>query len=570
MTSPVFPEPPAPVPPTSREEADARVLRVAAKKDEWVKVPPAERIALLRQCIMGVLAVADAWVRDGCRAKGIAENDPLTGEEWIAGPWQTVRNARLLIDALEQGGHPRPSKLTTRSDGQQVARVFPATLQDRLMFSGVVGEVWLEPGKPVTQGAIYREPRDVGKVSLVLGAGNVSSIAPMDVFYKLFAEDQVVVLKMNPVNVWVGPHLEVALKPLIDKGYLAVVYGGADIGAFLCEHPKIDALHVTGSDRTYDAIVWGTDAAERGRRKAASDPKNARPFSAELGCVTPVLVVPGPWSASDMEFQARQVAGMVAQNASFNCNAAKVLVLASGWPKRKTFLDLVDKAFAATPPRKAYYPGAQDRYRAFVEHYPKARPLGSAADGSKGAEVVPWTVLPDVPASKGEYALTNEAFCGVLAEVALDATSPGEFLEKMVPFANESCWGTLSCMILVHPSTQRDHEKEFDRAVAELRYGGIAINCWAGMVYGLVSTTWGAFPGHMPKDIQSGSGVVHNTYLFDYPQKSVVRAPFRIMPKPVWFPGHRNLANMARKLTQMEAAPSWGKLFGVAFEALKG
>src|SRR5580658_6045939 len=104
MTSPVFPEPPAPVPPTSREEADARVLRVAAKKDEWVKVPPAERIALLRQCIMGVLAVADAWVRDGCRAKGIAENDPLTGEEWIAGPWQTVRNARLLIDALEQGG----------------------------------------------------------------------------------------------------------------------------------------------------------------------------------------------------------------------------------------------------------------------------------------------------------------------------------------------------------------------------------------------------------------------------------------------------------------------------------
>jgi hypothetical protein len=271
-----------------------------------------------------------------------------------------------------------------------------------------------------------------------------------------------------------------------------------------------------------------------------------------------------------MEFQARQVAGMVAQNASFNCNAAKVLVLASGWPQRKTFLDLVDKAFAATPPRKAYYPGAQDRYRAFVEHYPKARPLGSAADGSKGAEVVPWTVLPDVPASKGEYALTNEAFCGVLAEVALDATSPGEFLEKMVPFANESCWGTLSCMILVHPSTQRDHEKEFDRAVAELRYGGIAINCWAGMVYGLVSTTWGAFPGHMPKDIQSGSGVVHNTYLFDYPQKSVVRAPFRIMPKPVWFPGHRNLANMARKLTQMEAAPSWGKLFGVAFEALKG
>ena len=54
----------------------------------------------------------------------------------------------------------------------------------------------------------------------------------------------------------------------------------------------------------------------------AGERKNARPFSAELGCVTPVLVVPGPWSESDLDFQARHVAGMVAQNASFNCNAA--------------------------------------------------------------------------------------------------------------------------------------------------------------------------------------------------------------------------------------------------------
>jgi hypothetical protein len=42
------------------------------------------------------------------------------------------------------------------------------------------------------------------------------------------------------------------------------------------------------------------------------------------------------------------------------------------------------------------------------------------------------------------------------------------------------------------------------------------------------------------------------------------------MPKPVWFPDHKNLAKMARKLTFMEASPSWSKLFGVAFEALKG
>src|ERR1700677_1779408 len=158
MTSPQFPEPPTPVPPTPLPEVDALVDRVASKKDDWIKVTVPERVALLRQCILGVLAVADAWVTDGCRAKGIAEGETLTGEEWVVGPWQTIRNARLLILALEQNGQPRPPKPYAPRDGQQVARVFPATLQDRMMFGGHVGEVWLEPGKPATQGAVYRQP----------------------------------------------------------------------------------------------------------------------------------------------------------------------------------------------------------------------------------------------------------------------------------------------------------------------------------------------------------------------------------------------------------------------------
>src|SRR5262249_55149745 len=151
---------------------------------------------------------------------------------------------------------------------------------------GTTAEIWIEKGKPASQGRIYREPqRGPGKVALVLGAGNVSSIPPMDLLYKLFVENEVVVLKMNPVNAHVGPKLERAFKPLIEDGFLAIVYGGAPVGAHLAEHPQIDTLHVTGSDRTYDAIVWGADPAEQKRRKAANDPVNRRPFTAELGCV---------------------------------------------------------------------------------------------------------------------------------------------------------------------------------------------------------------------------------------------------------------------------------------------
>lgn len=566
MNSPRFPEPPAAIAPTPIDKVDAAVARVAERKDAWLDVPIGRRIAYLQACLQGVDEVAEAWVRDGCLRKGITPGDVLEGEEWLAGPMTTARNIRLLIDALQQGGQPKPPSITRRPDGQAVAQVFPANIQDKIMFSGLTAEIWIEPGKEPTQGAIYRKRRDKGSVSLVLGAGNVSSIPPMDVLYKLFVEDEVCVLKMNPVNADVGPHLEKALKSLIDDGFLTIVYGGAEVGAHLADHPKIDTLHVTGSDRTYDAIVWGTDPEEQRRRKAANDPKNTRPFSAELGCVTPVLVVPGQWSEAELSYQARHVAGMVAQNGSFNCNAAKVLVTAKGWPQRDAFLKKVEEALASTGPRKAYYPGAEQRYQAFIDNYPKAKVVGE-----RGAQIVPWTVIPDVSSDKSEYALRNEAFCGVLAEVALDATDADEFLKKMVPFANDVCWGTLSCCVLIHPKTQRELGPLFEGAIAQLKYGGIGINVWPGVIYGLVVTTWGAFPGHPQTDIQSGAGVVHNTYLFDHPERSVVRAPFVMKPTPAWFADNRNLNNLGRNLTGFETHDaSWGKLFKVALAALKG
>src|SRR5215470_10932853 len=370
MSSPAFPEPPAAVAATPIPDLDALVARVAAQKDAWPKVGVAERIGLLSKCLDGVLAVSEEWVRDGSRLKGIAPGDPLEGEEWLAGPMTTARNVRLLIQALEAGGQPTPPSLWERADGHKVARVFPADAKDKVLFGGFTGEVWIEKGKPASQGRIYREPqREPGKVALVLGAGNVSSIPPMDFLYKLFVENEVVVCKMNPVNAHVGAKLERAFKPLID--------GGSQVGAHLTEHPQIDTLHVTGSDRTYDAIVWGADPEEQKRRKASGERKNTKPFTAELGCVTPVLVVPGPWSESDLRFQARHVAGMVAQNASFNCNAAKVLVTARGWPERDRFLGHVRAALQKTPARKAYYPGARDRYRAFLDRYPGAQVVGA-------------------------------------------------------------------------------------------------------------------------------------------------------------------------------------------------
>ena len=68
-------------------------------------------------------------------------------------------------------------------------------------------------------------------VALVLGAGNVSSIGPMDLLYKLFVDNQVVALKVHPVNDYLGPLLAEGFQTLRDWGVLRIVYGGVDVGS---------------------------------------------------------------------------------------------------------------------------------------------------------------------------------------------------------------------------------------------------------------------------------------------------------------------------------------------------
>lgn len=550
---------------TSFERANALISRLAQSKNTWIQIGIPERIAYLRRCLEGVQKIAARSVKVTCQAKGIDPIEPLAGEEWLSGPMIVMRNLRLLIQALEAGGQPKPKLWRTRPDGQAIAQVLPESLMDKILWRGFTAEVWIEPGKPTTQGAIYREKHSDGKVALILEAGNNWSLSLTDTLHKLFVEDQVVILKMSQINEYDSPFVEEAFQSLVQHGFLAVVCGDAQLGSYLCHHPEVDTIHITGSDRTHDAIVWGNTLEEQLKRKAVNQPLLAKPITSQLGCVTPVFVVPGLWSESDLLFQARHVASMVTHNASFNCDAAKVLVTAKSWEQREVFLTLLHQELAAIPNRKAYYPGAKQRYQAFLDHYPQAQPLTCADE-----ESIPWTVIPDIAPTLGEYALNHEAFCGLLAEVSLDAYEAGEFLAKAVNFANQKVKGTLSCVLLVHPATEKTYSSEIDQAIADLRYGGIGVNVWSGIIYALGSTTWGAFPGNPLTNIGSGCGVVHNTYLFDHPQKSVVRAPFRIFPTPAWFATHKNLLELGKCVTAFEANPQWHRLPELILAALKG
>ena len=112
----------------------------------------------------------------------------------------------------------------------------------------------------------------------------------------------------------------------------------------------------------------------------------------------------------------------------------------------------------------------------------------------------------------------------MLAETALPAGSPTDFLDRAVSFTNETLAGTLNATVIVKPANKRDPSmaRAVDRALTNLRYGTVSVNAWAALGYGLSTLPWGAFPGNAPHEIGSGVGVVHNALMFDRPQKSVI------------------------------------------------
>lgn len=360
--------------------------------------------------------------------------------------------------------------------------------------------------------------------------------------------------------------MEEAFHSLIEKGFLRVVYGGAAEGAYLCNHAGVDEIHITGSDKTFDAIVFGT-GAEGATRKAQNQPLLTKRITGELGNVSPVIVVPGEWSNGDLAYQAEHIVSMLTNNAGFNCNATRVVIMHKEWKQREQLVQKIRDILKKVPTRPSYYPGAQDRQKMFVAQHPDAEQIGTA-----NAQELPWTLITDVDAQHtDDVCFTTEAFCGLFAETALEAASVVEYIDKAVAFANDDLWGTLNATVLVHPTSLKDPAiaEAVERAIANLRYGSIGLNYWAGTSYALCSTTWGAFPGHPLNDIQSGNGVVHNTLMFSRPQKSVLRAPFRSTPTPPWFATRgKTAAKVFPKLVDLEANPSPWKVPGILLNAL--
>ena len=558
---------------------NSMVRDLVATSDRWACRPLSAKIDYLDRIRDGVLSIADDWVAAAVKAKGLDPDSPVVGEEWMSGPYALlswIADMRRTLTALNEDQNPLHGfPIRQRPNGQSVVRVYPNGIREALLLHGSTADVWMQPGQTPADvsgeaARVYRHGPPDGRVALVLGAGNIASIAPLDVLYKLYAECQVVLLKLNPVNDYLGPFLEQAFACLVDDGYLRFAYGAADVGTALCQHPDVDTIHVTGSARTYDAIVYGP-GPDGEERKSRDERTLDKPITSELGGVSPTIVVPGPWTEADFRFQAEHLVTQKLHNSGHNCVASQVLVLPAGWAGTPRLLAAINDVIEASDDRPAYYPGADERLQSALRMH---------ANVALSATCALVAGLDSADASTPAF--REEFFGPVWAITEIPGEDAETFLRAAVRFANETLEGTLGANIVIDPKTARQIGPTLDAAIAELEYGTVAVNTWTALGYLIARAPWGAFPGQTRQGIQSGIGVVHNALLLENTQKTVVRGPFRafpralrhgtftLAPRPPWFVTNRTAHTTGRRLTSYAAHGRIRQLPGVFASALRG
>ncbi|NUS95399.1 MAG: aldehyde dehydrogenase family protein [Nocardia sp.] len=522
---------------------------------------------------------AQDWVDAAVRVKGLDPASPLVGEEWLSGPYVFATSLTAVsrtLESLERGASPLANAKFGTASGRVTVQALPTDLYDELLLSGFRAEVWLQRGvgseaARANAGLAQLDPTHTHGIGAVLGAGNITSIAPLDTIYELIAHNRVVALKLNPITDPLLPVFEKIFAPLIELGAVRILTGGAEIGGRLIAHERVALVHMTGSAVTHDAIVWGTGPAAA-ERKAAGTPLLDKPITSELGGVSPTIVLPGEWSTADLEFQAEHIATQRLHNGGYNCVATQAVIVSADWPQKDAFLTALTAAVERAPARPAYYPGSDGRVAGARASYPDARQLGPG-----GGRLLVTGLDPE----SDEALLSAEYFAPVLGVVEIPGTGP-DFARTAVDTANEKFTGTLGVNIVAHPGTVAALGDHFDSMIERLRYGTVAVNAWTAVGYLTPTASWGAYPGHTLDDVSSGIGVVHNAWLIDGIERTVVRGPFRpaprsvlnrewaLTPKPPWFVTNRTAARTGRLLAAFAADPRWSRLPAIFASALRG
>ncbi len=541
-------------------DIDRFITTLRTKSKEFNSISNVQLASMLQETISNIKEVSFFWATICSDNKGTTKT-PAEGEEWLGGPFASVLATQYYIKTLTNEDDLAEKKYNEEENSY---KVFPNNFTERITFPFIDAKVIFNKSMSFDDINKYRgfsKRYDIDpSITLVLGAGNFSSIPYLDVLYHLITRKSVILLKLNPVNEYLKPVFEKVFQNFIERGYIIVTTGNIDESKYMATHPGINHIHLTGSDKTFEDIVYGRELTEKERRSKSLSKVNNKPITSELGNVTPIIIHPGKWSTSDIKYQARKIVTAKLNNNGFNCIAAQVVVLPDGWGQTDTLIKFVKHYMSKAKERKAYYPESIERLEKLEKDkgYERVNALSC---------VTPHLTREIKAYSKFEI---DEVWSSTIYFKKIDYTSIEDFANKAIDYCNEELWGNLGVSVII-----KDHDRKFNKHITnlyidKLNYGTVAINEWAAIGYIIPQLPWGGFPGNRDNDIQSGQSVVHNSMLFESPLKGVVNTKFRIsrLIDPPWFVTNKKARRLFKNLTYYQINNSNINFLKLIFAAL--
>ena len=541
-------------------DIDRFITTLRTKSKEYNSINNLQLASMLEETISNIKEVSFFWATICSDNKGTTKT-PAEGEEWLGGPFASVLATQYYIKSLTNDDDLTEKKFNSE---QNSYKVFPNNFIERITFPFIDAKVIFNKSMSFDDINKYRgfsKRYDIDpSITLVLGAGNFSSIPYLDVLYHLITRKSVILLKLNPVNEYLKPVFEKVFQNFIERGYIIVTTGNIDESKYMATHPGINHIHLTGSDKTFEDIVYGRELTEKERKSKSLSKINNKPITSELGNVTPIIIHPGKWSTSDIKYQARKIVTAKLNNNGFNCIAAQVVVLPDGWGQTETLIKYVKHYMSKAKERKAYYPESIERLEKLEKDkgYERVNALSC---------VTPHLTREIKAYSKFEI---DEVWSSTIYFKKIEYTSVEDFAKKAIDYCNDELWGNLGVSVII-----KDHDRKFNKHITnlyvdKLNYGTVAVNEWAAIGYIIPQLPWGGFPGNRDNDIQSGQSVVHNSMLFESPLKGVVNTKFRIsrIIDPPWFVTNKKAKRLFKNLTYYQIHNSNINFLKLIFAAL--
>jgi len=545
----------------SKIDIDRNINKLRVNSSEFLNLDNSNIITMLEQTIDNIKTISYYWATLASEKKGIL-NKSKEGEEWIGGPFACIYAIQYFIETLSTNNDLDRTKY---DDIKKSYHVFPTKNIEKLLFPFLEAEVRFGKNLNFEQineyrGFANRFKNNKPRITLVLGAGNVSSIPVLDALFHMIAYKSVIYLKLNPVNDYLLPIFNQVFEPFISKGFMIISEGDMEASKYLTKHDGFHHTHLTGSNYTYENIVYERTLNEKERSLKTLTKVNKKPITSELGNVTPIIVHPGNWSRSEIRHQAKKIVTAKLNNSGFNCIAAQVIVLPKGWKfthiLKKDIIFYLKKMGDTT----SYYPGANENLISLKEsnNYEQINDISCST---------PFLVT-DLDLEK-EYA-NKEVWSTALYFKEIQYVSYEEFCISAVDYVNNELWGNLGVTVLLKNHNKKNNKKLLDTYVEKLNYGTVAINEWSALGFVIPTLPWGGYPGNKDNDIQSGQGYVHNSLLFESPQKGVVYSKFRLSPliDPPWFVTNKKAHRIFKHLTYYQATKSKLNLIKLIFSTV--